>query len=271
MERLDLLETDSVKLITSILQICHRPIQMWSTGKDSTLSLYLVRKAFGRFPWPVIHIDTGRKPAGVYHFRQYLTDLWQIPLTIISNKEALELGLGPENLSKFECCTQLKTNTLKDFIRKKGYDGIIMSIRHDEHYVRGMEDLVSLRDGEGNWRYWARYGGFGLTAPEKLTGAPNEDLSHIRIHPLLPWTEAEVWQYTMKQHIPVNGLYFSTGGTRYRSLGCECCTDTVKSRATTIEEIVEEVYMTPGLERSGRLQDKENSDTMLRLRNLGYM
>lgn len=265
MKKLDLLEDDSIKLIRSIPQISKNTAQLWSTGKDSTLMLYLVRKAFGRIPWPVVHIDTEKKPQEVYDFRNRLALEWQLPLVVIKNTEALALGISPDKVSCYECCTQLKSNALKYELGKRHWDGLILSIRYDEHYVRGMEDLVSLRNEEGNWQWWGHFGGFGLTAPEQ------EGYSHIRIHPLLPWTEAEVWEYTMLHNLPINPLYFSRDGRRFRSLGCEPCTETVESKAQTIQEIVNEVYMTPGLERSGRQQDKESKDAMLKLRSMGYL
>jgi sulfate adenylyltransferase subunit 2 len=266
MERVAYLESDTIKLIRSIPQICKNPCQLWSTGKDSTALLNLVRSAFGgRIPWPVIHIDTGMKFDEIYKFRQDMKVQWNIPLHVIENAEAIKLGIGPKTVSKFECCTQLKTNTLKAEIKLRKYDAVILAIRHDEHAVRGMEDLLSLRDENGNWKYWSHFGGFGLTAPEQ------ELYAHIRINPILPWREEDVWYYYMLKKLPVNPLYFSSGTERYRSLGCKPCTSTVKSKAKTIQEIVSEVYLNPGLERSGRLQDKESKDTMLLLRSLGYM
>lgn len=270
MNKLDLLESDSIKLIRSIPQICRKPAVLWSTGKDSTTMLYLIRKAFGYLPWPVIHIDTGRKPQEVYDFRERLRLQWNIPLMVIKNEEAIALGISPETVSRYQCCTLLKTETLKKAVMGNGWDGLILSIRHDEHYVRGMEDLVSLRDENGNWQYWARFGGFGLTAPER------EGYNHIRIHPILPWTEAEIWEYVMVRGLSVNPLYFAERAEdgkfyRYRSLGCLPCTEPMESKATTIQQIVNEVYMTPGLERSGRTQDKETENAMLILRSFGYM
>jgi len=270
MEKLKLLESDSIKMIRSIPQICKRPAQLWSTGKDSTLMLYLVRKAFGHIPWPVIHIDTGKKFPEIYSFRDRLKLEWNLPLLIARNEEALALGISPDKVSRYDCCTMLKTDALKKIVMERGFDALILSIRYDEHYVRGMEDLVSLRDAEGHWQYWGRFGGFGLTAPEK------EGYNHIRIHAILPWTEAEVWEYTMLNNLPVNPLYFAREHDdgkwyRYRSLGCKPCTVPVESRATTIQEIVNEVWLTPGIERSGRTQDKETEDAMLRLRAWGYM
>lgn len=265
MDKVMAMESDTIKLLRSVPQICTKPAQLWSTGKDSTAMLYLVKKAFDGIPWSVIHIDTGRKPKEIYLFREWLKMRWQIPLMVISNKEAIGLGISPETVSRYECCSLLKTEALKQAVLKHKFDALILAIRHDEHYVRGMEDLISLRDSEGNWQYWARFGGFGLTAPER------EGYNHIRIHPLLPWTEADVWEYTMRNDLPVNPLYFSRNGKRYRSLGCEPCTETIESKAASVRQILSEVWESPGLERVGRMQDKESEDTMLALRSWGYM
>lgn len=270
MKKLQLLEDDTIKMLKSVPQICRRPAQLWSTGKDSTLMLHLVRKAYGYIPWPIIHIDTGKKFKEIYEFREKMRLRWNIPLLIAKNDSAMEMDISPDTVSRYDCCSMLKTEALKQMVMAKRFDALILSIRHDEHYVRGMEDLVSLRDEAGNWQYWSRFGGFGLTAPEK------EGYNHIRVHAILPWTEAEVWEYSMVNNLPVNPLYFAKQAEdgkwyRYRSLGCMPCTEPLESKATTIQEIVNEVYMTPGLERSGRMQDKETETAMLKLRQWGYM
>lgn len=271
MNKLDLLESDSIKLLRSVPQVAKKPAVLWSTGKDSTTVLYLIRKAFGYFPWPVMHIDTGFKFPEIYDFRDTMTLRWNIPLKILKNCEELASTFSPETLGRYECCTQLKTNTLKLAIEENHYDALIMAIRHDEHYVRGMEDLLSLRDENGNWQYTAEFGGYGVTAPEQ------EKSAHVRINPILPWREEDVWEYVMQNNIPVNPLYFARvdeedgKSYRYRSLGCMPCTEPQESKAGTVLEILNEVYMNPGLERAGRMQDKEDKDTMLRLRAWGYM
>ncbi len=270
MKRIDYLEDESIKMLKSIPQICHRPAQLWSSGKDSTTMLYLVMKAFGRVPWPVVHIDTLRKPKEIYEFRERLKVQWKIPLKVIRNQEALNMGISPEKVSRYQCCSLLKTEALKKAVMENRWDALIISIRHDEHYARGMEDLLSLRDETGAWKYWGHFGGFGLTAPEQ------EGYSHIRIHPLLPWKEADVWELVLLRNLPVNPLYFAKQAEdgkfyRYRSLGCEPCTEPVESIASSPAEILIEVAETPGLERMGRAQDKESEEAMLKLRAIGYM
>lgn len=268
MNKLELLESDTIKLIRSIPQIAKKPAVLWSTGKDSTTVLYLIKKAFGYIPWPVMHLDTGFKFPEVYDFRDRLRFEWNIPLRVVRNSEAIALGINPDTVGRYQCCTELKTNNLKYEIEHNHYDALILSIRHDEHYARGLEDLLSLRDENGNWQYTARFGGYGVTAPEQ------EKTAHVRVNPILPWTEAEIWQYVMMKNLPVNPLYFAYEAEdgkfyRFRSLGCSPCTDVTESKAASILQIVNEVYMTPGLERAGRMQDEEG--ILLRLRAWGYM
>ncbi|MCK4482994.1 phosphoadenosine phosphosulfate reductase family protein, partial [Candidatus Bathyarchaeota archaeon] len=100
---------------------------------------------------------------------------------------------------------------------------------------------------------------------------PSEDFSHMRVHPILHWTEFEVWQYMKQEKLPVNPLYFAKDNKRYRSLGCMPCTVPIPSNAATIDEIVEEIRTSKTPERAGRAQDKEKAYMMQKLRALGYM
>ena len=95
--------------------------------------------------------------------------------------------------------------------------------------------------------------------------------THLRIHPLLAWTELDVWRYIAREGIPVVDLYFAKNGRRYRSLGCAPCTGSIASTASTVEEIIEELETTKTSERAGRAQDKESEDAFERLRAAGYM
>ena len=101
-------------------------------------------------------------------------------------------------------------------------------------------------------------------------GDTNEG-KHVRIHPLLQWTELDIWKYIQRENIPINELYFAKNGKRYRSLGCMPITKPVDSNADTVEKIVEELKTTQVAERSGRSQDKETAYMMQKLRSLGYM
>lgn len=239
---------------------------LWSTGKDSTTSLWLCKKAFfGKIPFPVIHIDTGYKFSEIYKFRDKIAKEWKLNLLVAKNEDAIEKEMSPEK-GRFECCTQLKTEALKDLIKKEKFDALILSIRRDEHGIRGKERYFSPRDEEFKWDY--------KNQPAEMWDLyvkPAEDYSHMRVHPILHWTEFEVWQYVKQERLPVNPLYFAKDGKRYRSLGCQPCTVPIPSSAKTIEEIVEELRTSKTSERAGRAQDKEKAYMMQKLRALGYM
>ena len=239
---------------------------LWSTGKDSTTSLWLCKKAFfGKIPFPVIHIDTGYKFPEMYEFRDNLAKEWGFNLLVAKNEEAMEKGMSPDK-GRFECCTLLKTEALKDLIKREKFDALILSIRRDEHGIRGKERYFSPRDEEFKWDY--------KNQPAEMWDLyvkPAEDYSHMRVHPILHWTEFEVWQYVKQEGLPVNPLYFAKDGKRYRSLGCQPCTVPIPSSAKTIDEIVEELRTSKISERAGRAQDKEKAYMMQKLRALGYM
>lgn len=240
---------------------------LWSMGKDSTVLLYLVRKAFlGTFPFPVLHIDTGCKLAGIYAFREKLAKEWQVPLTVIRNDEAIQAGVNPQNNSRLECCTQLKTNTLKNAIAAEGFRCMLLGIRRDEHGVRAKERYFSPRQSDFSWQ------------PENqsaelwdLYARREAEETHLRVHPLLHFTERDVWSYIAQENLPVCGLYFSEGGKRYRSIGCKPCCEPVPSDAANVDAIIKEIESSRGEERDGRAQDKENARAMEQLRALGYM
>jgi len=265
-EHLQELEKRSIALIREAKAQFKKMGVLWSTGKDSTASLWLCKKAFmGRIPFPVIHIDTGYKFPEIYEFRDKIAKEWNLDLVIAKNEEAMAKGMSPEK-GRFECCTLLKTEALKDLIRAEKFDGLILSIRRDEHGIRGKERYFSPRDEEFKWDY--------ANQPAEMWDLyvkPAEDYSHMRIHPILHWTEYEVWQYVKQEGLPINPLYFAKDGKRYRSLGCHPCTVPISSNAATIDEIVEELRTSKTAERAGRAQDKEKAYMMQKLRALGYM
>jgi sulfate adenylyltransferase subunit 2 len=237
---------------------------MWSVGKDSTASLWLFRKAFyGKIPFPVIHIDTGYKFKEMYAFRDQLVKEWGLDLLVAKNEEAIARGMNPK-IGKLDCCTQLKTEALKQLLRKHKFDALFLAIRRDEHGIRAKERYFSPRDENFTWDYqdqplemWDQF--------EKVIAG------HVRIHPILHWREIDVWRYVQQENIPVNPLYFAKDGKRYRSLGCVPCTVPVESQADTIDKIVKELETTKQAERDGRAQDKEQAFMMQKLRALGYM
>jgi sulfate adenylyltransferase subunit 2 len=260
------LEKKSIAIIREAKAQFENPAVLWSTGKDSTATVWLCKKAFfGKIPFPVIHIDTNYKFPEIYEFRNRIAKEWGFNLVIAKNEEALKEGSSPEN-GRLECCTLLKTEALKSLLREQKFDALILAIRRDEHGIRAKERYYSPRDTEFKWDY--------ADQPAELWDLyvkPSEDFSHMRVHPILHWTELDVWQYVKQENLPINPLYFAKNGKRYRSLGCMPCTVPIPSQADTIDKIVQELKTSTTPERAGRSQDKEKAYMMQKLRALGYM
>lgn len=267
MDYLDYLENESLYIIREAYSKHRNLALLWSIGKDSTTLLYLIRKAFfGRVPFPVLHLDTSYKFREIYEFRDRISQEWSLNLQIAQNSKALKEGVGPNTGDKLTCCGELKTEALKSAIAERKYEAIILGIRRDEHGIRAKERYFSHRNRHFEWNYknqsielWDQYGAM-----------INSD-EHVRIHPLLHWTELNIWEYIERENIPVVNLYFAKNGKRYRSIGCEPCCNPVESEADSVEKIIEELKITSVSERSGRAQDKEQAYMMQKLRALGYM
>lgn len=266
MDYLDKLENDSMFIIREAYSRVKNMAMLWSIGKDSTTLLWLVRKAFlGDIPIPVIHIDTGYKFKEIYEFRDRYSTEWGFNLVVHHNKVAADCGVSPER-GKLECCTELKTNALKQLIRERNFEALLLGIRRDEHGIRAKERVFSLRNSSFEWNYKHQ-------SPEMWDQYKTEtnQSEHIRIHPLLNWTEKDIWNYIEREQLPMVDLYFAKQGKRYRSIGCETCCQPVASEAGTVLEIIKELETTNISERSGRAQDKESAYVMQKLRSLGYM
>ena len=264
---LDELEKKSIYIIREAKALFKNPAILWSGGKDSTTMLYLIRKTFGEIPFPVIHIDTGWKFEEIYEFRDRLVKEWNFELIIARHPLAGKLRPNG-NVTRFQCCHTLKTLALKQVIEKYNFDAIFVAIRRDEHGIRMKERYFSPRDKEFRWRYTdqdVELSGWGIFWSDFA------EAHHVRIHPMLHWSEVDIWLYIKRENIPVVSLYFAKNGYRYRSIGCKICTKPIKSNAKTIDEIIEEIKREKGTERVGRAQDKEDPYIMQRLRALGYM
>ena len=263
MDTLDRLESDSIYVIREAYARFDRIAALWSVGKDSTALLWLCRKAFfGRIPFPVIHLDMGRKLPEMYRFRDRLATEWGLDLIVASNAEARRAGVGPETHSALDCCTALKTEALRQVLRERRLEAVLLGIRRDEHGVRAKERYFSPRDEGLGWDY--------ANQPAELWGhyaCRADEGRHLRVHPLLHLTELDV----RREGIPVSELYFARDGRRYRSLGCAPCCQPVESEAASVEEIIVEIAASREPERAGRTQDKEDAYTMQTLRALGYM
>jgi sulfate adenylyltransferase subunit 2 len=267
MDRLDELESRSIYIIREAYAQFRKVALLWSVGKDSTTLVWLARKAFfGTLPFPVLHIDTGYKFPEIYAFRDRLAREFGLRLVVARNEEALASGMGPGKKDKLSCCTELKTEGLKGAIRDHRFEALLLGIRRDEHGVRAKERYFSPRDLQFRWDY--------ANQPPELWDqfrTRSEDHTHVRVHPLLHWTELDVWQYVRREKMPICPLYFAKDGKRYRSIGCAPCCAPIVSDADTVDKIVQELETTTSAERAGRAQDKESAYTMQKLRALGYM
>ena len=293
MEHLDRLEATSIHIIRESYANFKNLGMLWSIGKDSTVLLWLVKKAFfGHVPFPLIHIDTHYKIPEMIEYRDKLTKEWHLNMVVGVNEEALaQKATFPDgNVDRITCCRNLKTRALKStldgtgkryvFNHEKGcyeidpsheaFTAIILGIRSDEEGSRSKERYFSPRNASNEWN-------IGDQPPEfwnqfKTDFAPG---THLRIHPLLDWTELNIWEYIEREKIPTVSLYYDHGsGKRYRSLGCYPCTFPVESTAKNVADIIEELKsgkFAKIAERSGRAQDKDDGGGLETLRKDGYM
>lgn len=292
MDKLDNLESQSVFILREAYREFKNLAMLWSIGKDSTVLLWLARKAFfGHVPFPLVHIDTSFKIPEMILYRDQIAREWKLNMVYGQNKAALDAKMTfPDgNIDRLSCCKALKSEALKHTLagdwprfrmnhstgqyeidsNKEPYTGVIVGARADEEGSRSKERYFSPRDKNNDWDV-------GDQPPElwnqfKTDFAPG---THIRIHPLLDWTELNIWEYIEREKIPITNLYFDQGkGLRYRSLGCYPCTTPVQSTAKNVSEIVEELRsgkFSNIAERSGRAQDKEDGG-LETLRRQGYM
>jgi len=290
---LDMLESRSIHILRESYAAFKNLCMLWSIGKDSTVLLCLARKAFfGHVPFPLVHVDTHYKIPEMIEYRDRLAMEWNLDMVYGENTEALiSKATYPDgNATRLECCKNLKTEALTHTLagdwpryrlnhktgkyeldeNREPFTGVIVGVRADEEGSRSKERYFSPRDRHNDWdaddqppEFWGQY---------KTDFAPG---THVRIHPLLDWTEVDIWEYIKREGVPVVSLYFNQGdGKRYRSLGCWPCTSPVESTASNLDEIIEELKsgkFARIAERSGREQDKEDGGGLESLRRNGYM
>jgi sulfate adenylyltransferase subunit 2 len=293
MDRLTRLEQRSIAIIREAYATVKNLGMLWSIGKDSTVVLWLTRKAFcGHVPLPLIHIDTSFKIPEMIRYRDQLAKDWDLQLLRGQNTAALEAKQTfPDGaVDRLRCCSLLKTLPLRGMVdgslprmrlnlesgeyepyeNRDPFGGLILGIRADEEGTRSKERHFSPRTDDNNWRI--------AEQPPELWGYYNTDFppgAHVRVHPILDWTELDVWEYIERENIPTVQLYYDQGdGARYRSLGCAQCTNPIRSSAKNVAEIVDELKngaLAKVPERSGRAQDKDDGGGLETLRKDGYM
>ena len=264
MDYLDRLENESINIIREACYQFRDVAMLWSVGKDSTTLLWLIRKALrGTIPFPVIHIDTGRKFPEMYEYRDRLAREWGLPLIVGRNEEEIARGMGPKKGLKLDCCTELKTNALRQVIGKYGFKAVFLGARRDEHGLPAMEWPFPLRDERFPWSDEVQPADTGN--PFRSFWFEDEP---YRVHPMLHFSELDVWRYIKREAIPVISLYFSREGKRYRSIRCVPCCSPVDSPAATLDEIIQEIRTSEPPVRPGRARNSESVCTMETFRAL---
>jgi len=296
------LESESIHIMREVAAEFRKPVMLYSVGKDSSVMVRLAQKAFypGRFPFPLMHIDTGFKFPEMYAFRDEFCRSIGAELIVERNDAMIAEKCHPLDIGVDTCCGHLKTGALLDAIRRHGFDAAFGGARREEEKSRAKERVFSLRDPLGQWdpkrqrpELWALY-----------NTRINEGET-MRVFPLSNWTEQDIWEYIRLENIPVVPIYFarerevvarngilipltdcsSRDGRagngeigdgiarimcRFRSLGCIPCTGAVASSATTIDEIIDEVRAARKSERENRVIDLTGDSSMEQKKREGY-
>jgi sulfate adenylyltransferase subunit 2 len=290
------LESEAVHVMREVAAEFERPVLLFSGGKDSIVLLRLAEKAFrpGRFPFPIMHVDTGHNFPEVIEFRDQLVAELGEQLIVASVQESIDKGRVVEERGPRASRNQLQTVTLLDAIAEHGFDAAFGGARRDEERARAKERVLSFRDNFGQWdpknqrpELWNLYNG-RLHKGE-----------HARVFPISNWTELDVWEYIDSEQLAVPSIYFAherkvftrdgmlyawhddaelmdgesvfTETVRYRTVGDMSCTGGVRSQARTLEDVVVEIASTRVTERGEtRADDKVSEAAMEDRKKAGY-
>lgn len=267
MSYLQNLEDQSIYIFREAFANFKNMAMPWSMGKDSNTLIWLAKKAFaGKIPFPLVHIDTTYEFPEMLAFREWAKKHYEIDLIVIVNEEARKRGIGYETHDPVTVTHELKSAALQQALAKYRWDALVTGIRRDEDSTRAKERYFSPRTADNEWEYrdqppefWGQF----TTAVK-----PGE---HVRVQPLLDWTELDIWEYVRREGIPIPKMYFAQNGRRYRSLGCWPITKSIESSVDSLEGIVEELKVTKTSERAGRAQDHHERNAMQKLRAKGFM
>ena len=293
---LDELESEAVHIFREVAAELERPVLLFSGGKDSIVLLRLAEKAFrpGKFPFPIMHIDTGHNFPEAIEFRDRRVAELGERLVIASVQESIDKGRVVEETGPRASRNRLQTTTLLDAIEEHAFDAAIGGARRDEERSRAKERIFSFRDDFGQWNPRAQ-------RPElwNLYNARIRKGEHIRVFPISNWTELDVWQYVAREQLELPGIYFAherevfrrdgmlyaaseyiermegedpfVTSVRFRTVGDMTCTGGVESQAATIEEVVEEIAATRVTERGEtRADDRFSEAAMEDRKRVGY-
>lgn len=293
---LDLLEAESIHIMREVGAEFRNPVMLYSIGKDSSVMLHLAKKAFypSLPPFPLLHVDTTWKFGEMLRFRDHAARVAQMELIVHTNQEGIAAGITPFTYGSSVYTTVMKTEALKQALDQHGFDAAFGGARRDEEKSRAKERIFSFRTRDHGWdpkkqrpELWNIYNariGAGET---------------IRAFPLSNWTELDIWQYILREAIPIVPLYFAKERpvverngqlimvdderfplqnaerpelrkVRFRTLGCYPLTAAMESDATTLPEIIREMLLARTSERSGRLIDHDEAGSMEKKKREGY-
>ncbi|MBX9785617.1 MAG: sulfate adenylyltransferase subunit CysD [Chitinophagaceae bacterium] len=293
---LEQLEAESIYIFREVAAQFERPALLFSGGKDSITLVQLAKKAFapGKFPFPLVHIDTGHNFPEALEYRDWLAKEVGAELIVRKVEDTIKAKNLTEPKGKFASRNWLQTYTLLDTIEEFKFDACIGGARRDEEKARAKERIFSVRNDFGEWdpklqrpELWNIYNG-------KIHKGEN-----VRVFPISNWTELDVWNYIKAENIPLPSIYFSherevlihdgqliavspfitideddvikTMKVRYRTVGDMTCTAAVESTASTLDEVVNEIKATRISERGEtRIDDKVTEAAMEDRKKGGY-
>ncbi len=296
LSHLDVLEAEAVHIMREVAAERERPVLLFSGGKDSIVLLRLAEKAFrpAKFPFPVMHVDTGHNFPEVIAYRdRRIAELGE-RLVVASVQESIDKGRVQEETGPRASRNRLQTTTLLDALEEHGFDAAMGGARRDEERARAKERIFSFRDDFGQWNPRAQ-------RPElwNLYNARIRKGEQIRVFPISNWTELDVWQYVARENLQLPQIYFAherdvfrrdgmlyavsdfverypdeepfTATVRFRTVGDMSCTGGVVSDAASIDEVVTEIAATRVTERGEtRADDRVSEAAMEDRKRVGY-
>jgi sulfate adenylyltransferase subunit 2 len=293
---LDDLEAEAVHIFREVAAELERPVLLFSGGKDSIVLLRLAEKAFrpGKFPFPVMHVDTGHNFPEVIEFRDRRVRELDERLIVASVQESIDKGRVVEETGPRASRNRLQTTTLLDAIEEHQFDAAVGGARRDEERARAKERIFSFRDDFGQWNP-------RVQRPElwNVYNARVRKGEHVRVFPISNWTELDVWQYVAREQLELPNIYFAherevfrrdgmlyacsdfvermddeepfNASVRFRTVGDMTCTGGVVSDAATIAAVVDEIAATRVTERGEtRADDRFTEAAMEDRKRVGY-
>ncbi|TAM59899.1 MAG: sulfate adenylyltransferase subunit CysD [Rhodanobacter sp.] len=293
---LDDLEAESIHIFREVLAGFRRPVMLYSIGKDSSVLLHLLRKAFhpARSPIPLLHVDTTWKFREMIAFRDQVAAAGDVEVLVHINEDGVRQGISPLTHGATVHTEVMKTTALKQALDKYAFDAAIGGARRDEEKSRAKERIFSFRNAQHRWDPKNQRPEFWNTFNTHIRKGES-----VRVFPLSNWTEMDVWLYIQRENIPVVPLYFAKprpvverdgalimvdderlelrdGETvqlrevRFRTLGCYPLTGAVESKADTLAKVIDEMTRSRSSERQGRVIDQDSTASMERKKQEGY-